>query len=149
MRILGIDPTRVTTDEEFELNTLAFTSGDGKGWVYIKASAAIAAKAACDIQNSGAAQGLTTTRLGKGQRIGIAPVAIASGSHGWLQVYGNAVGICNAAIAADAQVRTHGDAGEIDDATGSSAEPIGGIFVETATTAAGDINLFLNFPFGT
>lgn len=126
-----------------------FASHDGKEYVFVKASAAIAQYDAVtydETYNTTVAP-LSTSNDAAGDRIGVAPVAIASGSFGWLQIYG--VGQVNAiaSTAANAQLGSSATAGMVDDVISAGFATIDGLYL-TATRGGtnGPAACVMNYP---
>jgi len=112
------------------------TGTDGTQWVFSKASAAIALGDVVTLTNAYAATGITTTNGAFGNLIGVAPVAIASGSYGWIQTKGKVASLrVKASCLPNAQLATTATAGAIDDATTSGGKKLNGIII-TATAGA-------------
>lgn len=120
----------------FTVGTVAAGTGESY-WIFVKASAAIAAGDVCQITTAtSAATGITTTNGLLGDLVGVAQVAIASGSYGWLQRAGSCQNITViAATAPNVALYTSATAGAIDDATTTGVKLISGIII-TATSGA-------------
>jgi hypothetical protein len=128
---------------------------DGSSWVYVLAGGAIAAGDAVLITNTAAlwtanstTNALAVSKLG--DLVGVALVAIASGSYGWIQRAGKCSTInAVASVAANALLRTTTTAGRL---TGTSAAgstvQVTGIVLTTANggTAGAFVEGILNFP---
>lgn len=105
-------------------------------FIFVKASAAIAAGDVCQITTAtAAATGITTTNALFGNLVGVAVVAIASGSYGWLQRAGKCGGISVAAAQPNVQLAATATAGRLDDVVTTGLVNITGIII-TATAAA-------------
>lgn len=140
----------------------AFTSGktfaagnrahdyNGKQYVYVKASSAIAQYDVCTIDPatySTTVAPLGTANDARGNLVGVAPVAIASGSYGWLQIYGAATINVLASCAANVRLNTTGTAGSPDDDGTASSMVIDGLYLTTARgSTAGSAPGVLNYP---
>lgn len=84
-------------------------------YVFVSASSAIAANDCVAITNAYAAAPVTKALADAGNKIGVAQIAIASGSYGWVQTRG--VGSVNvlASAASGAALYTTATAGKLDD----------------------------------
>ncbi len=128
---------------------------DGSEWVYVLAGGTINAGDVVIITNTAAlwtANAITTIlAVGKlGDLVGVALVAIASGSYGWVQRAGKCATLnVIASVAANAQLRTTNTAGRLTGttATGSSTQ-LAGVVLTTANggTAGAFVEGILNFP---
>jgi hypothetical protein len=136
----------------FQLGQTVKGSGDSD-FVFVKASAAIGAGDTCLISTAFNAAGITTTTATSafGQLVGVAVVAIASGSYGWIQRAGrvtpSGMRVLDAA-APFAQLSTTATAGTLDDATTTALVRITGLII-TATNNAGSSAVvagMLNYP---
>lgn len=119
-------------------------------YVYVLASGSIGLGDVCLISTTYTAAGITTTLGTFGSLVGVAPVAIASGSYGWLQRAGTCDGGIKVATACApyVQLATTTTAGTIDDATTTGTKNINGIII-TATNNAGSAAAtagMLNYP---
>jgi hypothetical protein len=151
--LIGFDPTRADTALT---NGKTFSPGDraekydGTQYVYVKASSAIAQYDVCTIDP--ATYTTTVAPLGtandaRGNLIGVAPVAIASASYGWLQIYGACTMNVLASAAANVRLNTTGTAGSPDDDGTASSMVIDGIYLTTARgSTAGSAPGVLNYP---
>lgn len=110
---------------------------DETAWVYCLASAAIAAYDVVLISAAYACADLTTTNATFGTQVGVAPVAIASGSYGWIQRLGKCTGgiFVKDACAPNVSLTTTASTGVIDDIS-TTGKTVTGIIV-TATNNAG------------
>lgn len=122
------------------VGTVVMATGDS-AFVFVKASANIAAGDACIIAADGTAAGVTTTTAtGSLQKqVGVAVVAITSGQYGWLQRLG--LSTPTGQRVADGctpytRLTTTANAGVLDDALTTALVYIDGIVVN-ATNAAG------------
>ena len=141
------DPERVTTTQDFTPNGLSFHSGSGKGFVYVQADGAISVGAVCTIKRAGQADELDAGNVAtnNGLQLGVAQVAIADDSWGWLQVFGvcDAIQVAGAVSIGDYLWATTTD-GALDDADVANAN-IRGISVN-ARSSAGNTPGILTFP---
>lgn len=152
MFIHGINPTETVTD----LNQgRGYNPGDlgesqGKQYVYVKASAAIAQYDVVTFDETWitTVAPLTTSNDARGDKVGVAAGAIASADYGWLQIYGPCTFKTASACAANVELTTTSISGLLDDATTASLIVVDNMFVTTAhsasvaATAAG----ILNYP---
>ena len=140
------DPTRITDAEEFQPGTLAFDSGDGKGYVYGQAAGAIVANGVCRIEGDGQVTELDTGHDDIGGALGVAVAgALTDNQRGWFQVYGRCLATVAASDAADSLQHSTAVDGRIDDAT--AGEELTGIRVATTRGAtAGTTTCDLFFP---
>lgn len=105
------DVTRVTTTAEFTLGTTHMQ--DATTYRYVKASAAIAAGDFLRVDNADADEpyALRPTSAVNQPIAGVATVAIASGSYGWVAICGKATAKVAASTAAGSQIGSSGTAG--------------------------------------
>ena len=122
-------------------------SYDGKKWVYVKASSAIAQYdvVTYDETFSTVVAPLGTANDARGDKVGVAPVAIASGDYGWLQIYGPCTMNVLASCAANVRINTTATAGSLDDDGTAGSMAVDGIYLTTARggsngSAAGILN---------
>lgn len=153
---IGIDPTRTSTTPEFTPGSVVFNSSGSqasKGYMYVLAGGAITGSGyVCDVDGStfSAVMSTTTTTApaaGAGKSVGVARAAIASGSYGWLQVYGQGI----VRVAANAAIYTNlnstATAGQLDDDATAGAEVIDGIVMDAAVGgSAGTAAAWINWP---
>lgn len=134
----------------FRVGTTVKGSADSD-FVFVKASSAIALGDVCIISQTTAynAAPMTTTTGTFGNLIGVAQVAIASGSYGWLQRAGsttnvNTVGGTGPAIA----LYTTATGGTIASATTTGTKLVSGIILVATNTAAATAAYagVLNYP---
>lgn len=148
----GINPAETVTNLA---QGRGYNPGDigtlqGKAYVYVKASAAIAQYDVVTFDETWitTVAPLTTSNDARGDKVGVAAVAIASGDYGWLQIYGPTTFKTASACAANVELVTTSVSGTLDDATTASLIVVDNIFVTTAhsasvaSTAAG----ILNYP---
>lgn len=107
--VVGQDLTRVDSSAAVPLGTQV-VADNGATYRYIKAAAAIAAN---DILHTAAAglDNLTPISAVAQKPVGVAPVAIASGSYGWVVVRGPATAKVAASTAANSAIGTSATAG--------------------------------------
>jgi hypothetical protein len=133
----------------FQVGQTVKGTGDSD-FVFVSASAAIAAGDACLISSTFTAAGITTATATYGSLVGVAVVAIASGAYGWLQRAGRVtptgINVLDAA-APNVALATTTTAGLLDDIT-TTGKTITGAKI-TATNNAGSnatIAAMLNYP---
>lgn len=136
---IGAQLDRVWTADQFVQEGTAPALGDTYAqfsgqdcYMFVLADAAIAAYDAVGIAADFGAAPLTKALADSGNKIGVAPIGIASGSYGWVQIKGQATVNTLAAAAAGAPLYTTATAGSLDDAS-SSQTLINGLQL-TATT---------------
>lgn len=140
--ILGVDPTVSHSTKAFALGTVAWDNL-GRAFVYVEADAALTAGMCCIIHGDFGAQGITTTLAavdaGLGKLCGVAMAAVASGSFGWLAVFGTGSDILvnlNAAADDFERLRPTTTAGALDDTTTATEPYVEGLVVTTASGGA-------------
>jgi hypothetical protein len=123
---------------------------NGKQYVYVKASSAIAQYDVVTFDETyiTTVAPVATSNAARDDKIGVAPVAIASGSYGWLQIYGPCTLSVKSACAANAELTATTTGGTLDDATTASLVVIDGVVVTTANTASAVASAagILNYP---
>lgn len=150
MSYIVIDPTDVSTSAEYEPGTVG-TDYLGREFVYVLADSAIAQYGACIIHEDWGAEELTTTLAaagtGAGKWVGVAPVAIASGSYGWLCRKGTGTDIKVTVAASCAKfttLQTTATAGTLDDA--ATTVVTGAAIISTDGGSGSSIQCVLNYP---
>jgi hypothetical protein len=153
---IGIDVTKsyLGTDEvgiPFGVGNRFVDAKNTKEFVFVKATSAIAASdvVTFDQTASTTVAPLGTANDARGSRVGVAPVAIASGSYGWVQIYG-AVTAMNvlASCAANVRINTTGTAGSLDDDGTAGSMQVQGIYLTTARGGTnGTAPGILEYPF--
>lgn len=126
----------------------ATTSGNnGTEWVYVQASSAITANFVVVIDEAFAAAHLSTANDARGDLVGVAPVAFASGEFGWVCRKGVINAQVLASCAANVRLNTTATAGALDDDGTAGAMAIEGFVLTTARAAsAGTAPALLNYP---
>lgn len=123
---------------------------NGNQYIYVKASSAIAQfdVVTFDETYNTTVAPLSTSNDARGDKVGVAPAAIASGSYGWLQIYGPCSFKVASACAANVELTTTGTGGVLDDATTASLIVVDGIYVTTVNTASAAASAagILNYP---
>ena len=151
MSSLVFNPEIVDEQQGYELGTVGWQQD--KAFMYVRCANsniddnATTGGHAVRITAAGLAQPLTTTLAIGGQRVGVAVVDIPVGDYGWVQVYGQAHCRAAAGVAANAQCYSHATAGDVDDATASSAKAITGMKATAAGTAAAGVNVMCVWPY--
>ena len=149
VNVIGANTASDSTDAKFGLGDL-YEDQSGNVFVYVKASSAIAQydAATYDETFTTVVAPVSTSNKARGDKLGVAPVAIASGSYGWLQVYGpctiNVLGSC----VANVELTITATAGSLDDATTTGLVVADNAFLtatNSATAAAAKAGI-LNFP---
>ncbi len=140
--------TALTSGKTFNPGDVA-EDHNGKQFVYVKASSAIAQYdvATYDETYITTVAPVTTTNGVRGDKLGVAAVAIASGSYGWLQIYGPCTINVAASCAPNVELTMTSVAGVLDDATTGSLDVADGIVTTAASaSAAASKAAILNFP---
>lgn len=156
--IIGIDPTRVTTNAEFGLGVRGAvedqTAGSAtKEYMYVSfpVSTAVPLGSASAINSvTGVATQLTSTNGAAGQtagkRIGVNQVALLSNTlvqYGWVQIYGAGVLVAANAIAINTALTTTGTAGQL----GAAGVAVAGVVLTTAGVTNTAVAATFNYPF--
>lgn len=126
-----------------------FSDYSGKQYVYVKASSAIAQYdvVTYDETFTTTVAPVSTSNDARGDLVGVAPVAIASGSYGWVQIYGPCTMNVLASCAANVRLNTTATAGSPDDDGTASSMAIDGLYLTTARgSTAGSAPGVLNYP---
>lgn len=147
--IIGANTASDSTDAKFGVGDLS-TDYAGNVFVYVKASSAIAQYdvVTYDETYNTTVAPVSTSNDARGDKCGVAPVAIASGSYGWVQISGPATANVLASCAANVRLNTTGTAGSLDDDGTTSAMQVQGIYLTAARTASnGSAAAILNYPF--
>jgi hypothetical protein len=140
--------TSTTEGKSFAVGS-RFTDRDGKVYVHVRASAAIAQfdVVTFDETFNTTVAPVSTSNDARGDLVGVAPVAIASGAFGWLQIYGPCTMNVLASCAANVRLNTTATGGSLDDDGTAGALEVQGIFLTTARAASpGSAPGILNFP---
>lgn len=157
--IIGIDPTRVTTTQEFALGVRGAvedqTSGSGvKEYMYVSfaASTAVSSGSAVAVSPAGAAVALTSTNAAAGQSVGrrigvtvVAVTSVASVQYGWVQIYGSGLVLATAAIAINTNLTSTATAGSL----GAAGVAVTGIVLTAVGAGATPVACTINYPFVT
>lgn len=108
---------------------------DGKAYVYVQASAALAANDAVFFNASFSATALSTSNDARGNKVGIPLTAFAANEFGWLQVDGPSSVNAAALAAANTRLNTTGTAGRLDDDATAGSMQVQGVYL-TSTVGA-------------
>lgn len=136
-------------------NGKTFSPGDrnedynGKQYIYVKASSAIAQYDVVTFDETfiTTVAPLSTSNDARGDLVGVAAVAIASGSYGWLQIYGPCTMNVKASCAANVRLNTTATGGSPDDDGTTGAMAIDGLYLTTARGGTdGSAPGILNYP---
>lgn len=153
MYAIGIDPTNTFTTTTLAQSGKGFKLGqigstyDGKAYLFVSAGSAVAASDVVFVNASHAVVPLGTANDAYGWRVAVAPVAIASGDYGWVQIYGAATLNVKASCAANVRVNTTATAGSPDDDGTTGAMEIRGVMLTTARGGTdGSAVGLLNYP---
>lgn len=125
------------------------TDHAAKEWVFVKASSAIAQYdvVTFDETYTTVVAPLGTANDARGDLVGVAAVAIASGAYGWLQVKGPCTMNVLASCAANVRLNTTATAGSLDDDGTVGSMQVEGIYLTTARAASnGSAAGILNYP---
>ena len=143
--LIGVDVLNSVTAAEFTQGK-GFGLGDrhidqvGNEFVYVQAgSGGITANFVATIDEAYAAVMVSTSNDARGDLLGVAPVAIAASSYGWVQVKG----VCNvqvaASCAANVRLNTTATAGQLDDDATAGSIACDHIVLTTARAASAGI----------
>lgn len=157
MSTIGIDVTQVTVSSDvplFKLGTKGcLQTDDGtKEYVYVELSEAVTFVGQVlqmwGVNNQALLADDGSGAVGRGARIGVAPVIAANGAFIWMQVYGRATVATLASFAAGAKPYVTASPGYVDDAATAGLESIEGMYCGTATggAAAANTSFTLNYP---
>lgn len=126
-----------------------YVDSAGLEWVYVSAAAAIAQYDVVFFTSAYAASSLSTANDARGNLVGVAGVAFASGERGWVQVKGP---VANANVlasaAANVRLNTTATAGSLDDDGTAGSMQVQGIYLTAARAASnGPAPAILNYPY--
>lgn len=138
---IGINPSQPSASAQTDGK--GFSPGDviedyaGNQWVFVKASAAISQYDVVTYDETfiTTVTPLTTSNAARGDKLGVAPVAFASGDYGWLQIYGPCTFNVAASCAPNAQLTATSVAGVLDDATTASLIVADDIYTTAASAS--------------
>lgn len=140
---IGINPTStfsILTDGRGFSPGDSIEDADGKQYVFVKASAAINIYDVVTYDETyiTTVTPVTTSNAARGDKLGVAAVAFASGDYGWLQVYGpctiNVATLC----APNVELTFTSVAGVLDDATTASLKVADNV-IQTAVSASATV----------
>ena len=149
---IGGDPSSTSTTA---LSVLGARTGTGSsdGWkeyIYVLADEAIGAEDVVVIESDYGCQLLdptaSTPGTFQGARVGVAEVAIASGSYGWVQIYGKCTFSAITSNNAYTRLGTSATSGALDDGATTGDEYVEGI-IGTAAESGGSQAGELNYPY--
>lgn len=156
MYMAGLDPTETGTLATHLLGEIVFNASSAgvKGYIYVQAGAGgfTGDGYVCDVDGSSYSAvmcTLTTTApgTGAGKLVGVARVAVAASSFGWLQIFGPGTIRVSASCVAYTLINSTATAGQLDDDATASSEIINGITLDVANGgAAGVVAGFINWP---
>jgi len=121
----------------------------GKTWVYVKASAAIAQYdvVTYDETFTTTVAPVSTSNDARGDKLGVAAAAFASGEYGFLQIYGPCTLKVLASCNPNTELTITATAGSLDDATTASLMVADGIVTTAASVSVAAAQAgVLNFP---
>lgn len=124
------------------------TTHNGKEYVYAQCNTAVGVGAVVGIaSDTGVATGLVTSGAGGVERLGVAPVAFASGDYGWMQIDGACTVKVLGSAVKNIALFTTSTAGALDDATASNFRVDGLVLLSTNPSAtATTLPAFISYP---
>lgn len=146
--LIGANTAATSTTAEFGLGD-RHTDHDGKIWVYVQASAAIAQYDVVTYDETyyTTVAPVSTSNDARGDLLGVAPVAFADNEYGWLQIYGPCTLNVLASCAPNVELTTTATGGSLDDATTASLIVADGIVTTAASVSVASAKAgVLNFP---
>jgi len=138
---IGYNPTNPSSTAQTDGKGFApgdqIEDGSGNVWVYVKASAAISQYDTVTYDETfiTTVTPLTTSNAARGDKLGVASVAFASGDYGFLQIYGPCTMNVAASCAPNAQLTATSVAGVLDDATTASLIVADAIYTTAASAS--------------
>lgn len=125
-----------------------YTDHNSNEFVFVKASAAIAQYDAVtyDETYQTVVAPVSTSNDAGGDKVGVAPVAFASGEYGWLQIYGAGTVNALASCAANVRLNSTATAGSLDDDGTAGSFAIDGIVLTAARGGSAPTACVLNYP---
>lgn len=123
-----------------------YTAFDGKEYIFVQAASAVAANDTVIFSATDTVDPVGTANDVAGARVGVAGVAIAASSFGWVQVYGRATARSAAAVAAGARLNTTATAGALDDDGAIGAFAILGMQTTAGNAGAATLAVLLTNP---
>lgn len=152
--LVGVSVLDTFSPTAFTQTGKSFGLGDfhrddtGRAYIFVQASAAVAASDAVQITVDYAVATVTTANSLRGTKIGVAPVAFAANEYGWVQVDGPATLNVLANCAANVRLNTVATAGKLDDDGTAGTKQIQGIVLTTANGAGTNARAaILNYPY--
>lgn len=138
---IGINPA--TPSAVAQTDGKGFSPGDiiedgaGNSWVYVKATSAISQYDTVTYDETfiTAVAPVTTSNAARGDKLGVASVAFASGDYGFLQIYGPCTINVAASCVPNAELTFTSVAGVLDDATTASLKVADNV-TQTAASAS-------------
>lgn len=125
-----------------------YVDSSGNEWIFVQAATALAQYDVASISSAFAASALSTANDARGNIVGVAGVAFASGEYGWLQVKGTGQMNVLASCAANARVNTTATAGSLDDDGTAGSMQVQGAYLSSARAASnGPAPAILNYPY--
>lgn len=144
---IGANPaasaTSLTDGKGFAVGD-TYTDHDGKEYVFVQASSAIAQYDAVWVKAAHESIPVTLAASQGPGKFGVAPVAIALDSYGWVQTEGACIVSVLASCAADVTLFTSGTAGALNDATLSVSQNIVNGIVLLSAEAASVANAYMS-----
>lgn len=154
MTLIGFNPNDTYTAAQMLQTGKGFGPGDrhvdhdGKAYVFVQASAAIAANDLAFFTTAFAATALSTANDARGNLCGVALVPFASGDFGWVQVRGGSSMNVLANCAANVRLNTTATAGKLDDDGTAGSMHVQGVYLTSANGAGTNATAcVLNDPF--
>lgn len=151
--LIGQNSAETYTATELATSGKGFGLGDkyvdhtGKEWVFVLAGGSIAQYDVAVFDEVYGALALSTSNDARGDLVGVAPVAIASGSYGWLQTVGPCTMNVLASCAANVRINTTATGGSLDDDGTVGSMAVDGIYLTAARAASnGSAAGILNSP---
>jgi hypothetical protein len=150
--LIGVDILNPVTADELTQGK-GFGLGDrhidqsGNEYVYVQAGVGgITGNFVATINEAYGAAMVSTLNDARGDLLGVAPVAIAASSYGWVQVKGVCTVQVAASCAANVRLNTTPTAGQLDDDGTAGSITCDGIFLTTARDAgAGTAPAVMNY----
>ncbi len=150
---IGQNTAETYTAEEMRASGKGFGLGDrytdsvGRDWVFITTGGAVAQYDVVVYDEAYSGLALSTANDARGDLVGVAPAAIASGSYGWVQVFGPCTMNVLASCAANVRINTTATGGSLDDDGTTGAMAVDGIYLTTARGGTnGSAPGILNYP---
>lgn len=152
--LVGFNPLDTYTATTASQTGKGFGLGDyhrdheGKAFVYVQASAALAANDAVFFNSAFSATALSTSNDARGNKVGIPLTAFAANEFGWVQVDGPSSVNAAALAAANARLNTTATAGRLDDDGTVGAMQVQGVYLTSTVGATAAVTAcILNNPY--